>query len=56
MLVPPSPKFQLQDVGLLVDKSVKLTESGAEPDTGDPLKSATRGRILKVDVTVPIHC
>ncbi len=40
---PPSPKVQDQAVGLLLEMSVKLTASGAEPVVGVPLKLATGG-------------
>ena len=36
----PSPKLQLQAVGLPVERSVKSTERGAVPESGVPLKSA----------------
>jgi hypothetical protein len=39
--VPPSPKFQDQEVGLFVEVSVKLTGSGAVPEVGVPEKPAT---------------
>ena len=38
-----SPKSQDQEVGLLVDRSVKLTVNGAVPLVGFPEKSATGG-------------
>ena len=43
MLVFPSPNDQFQDVGVLVDKSVNVTVSGAIPFVGSPEKSATGG-------------
>ena len=39
--VPPSPKFQLHDVGEPVELSVKVTSNGAVPDVGIPVKLAT---------------
>lgn len=41
---PPLLDFsQSHDVGVLVDASVKSTLTGAVPDVGVPLKSATGG-------------
>ena len=40
VLVVPSPKSQSHEDGVGVEVSVKLTASGAEPDVGDPVKSA----------------
>ena len=40
-LVPPSPKVQLQLVGLPVDRSAKLTVKGATPDVGEASEAAT---------------
>jgi hypothetical protein len=39
--VPPSPKFQLQDVGVPDELSVKLTVKGPYPLNGVPVKLAT---------------
>src|SRR5262245_11932890 len=39
----PSPKFQLYDVAVPVVRFVKVTDSGAAPVVGVPLKSATGG-------------
>ncbi len=39
--VLPSPKVQYQDVGELVDASVKATVSGADPEVGVPVNDAT---------------
>jgi hypothetical protein len=36
-----SPKFQLHDVGVLVELSVNVTVSGAVPEVGVPVKFAT---------------
>ena len=41
MLVPPSPKFQLHDVGDPVELSVNCTVRGAVPDVGVPENAAT---------------
>ena len=41
MLVPPSPKFQLHEVGEPVELSVNMTVSGATPEVGEPMKAAT---------------
>jgi len=41
--VPVSPKVHDQEVGSLVDRSVKSTVSGALPEVGSPEKSATGG-------------
>jgi len=41
VLVPPSPKFQLQEVGEFVDKSVKVTLRVLSPEVGEPEKLAT---------------
>ena len=41
VLVFPSPKFQLHDVGELDEVSVNCTVRGAVPDVGVPLKLAT---------------
>jgi hypothetical protein len=38
-----SPKFHDQEVGVLVELSVKVTESGAVPEVGVPEKAATGG-------------
>ena len=43
LLVAPSPKSQDQEVGVLVDWSVKVTVSGAFPDIGLAEKAATGG-------------
>ena len=37
----PSPKSQLQLVGMLVELSVNVTVNGAVPEVGVPVKSAT---------------
>ena len=37
----PSPNDQDQEVGVLVEASVKVTFSGAVPETGVPVKLAT---------------
>ena len=37
----PSPNDQVQEVGVLVEASVKVTFSGAVPETGVPVKAAT---------------
>jgi hypothetical protein len=39
--VPPSPKSQYQDVGLLVELSVNVTVRGAVPEVGVPVNPAT---------------
>ena len=39
--VPPSPKFQAQEVGEPVDVSAKATFRGAVPDVGDAVNEAT---------------
>ena len=53
--VPPSPKFQLQLVGLPVDKSVKFTVSGAAPVVGVPEKFAvTSGEQPPPPPTAPL--
>jgi hypothetical protein len=39
--VDPSPKFQLQDVGVLVELSVNVTVNGAVPLSGVAAKFAT---------------
>ena len=41
MLVPPSPKFQLKEVGLPVLWLVNDTDNGASPEIGDGVKAAT---------------
>ena len=41
MLVFPSPKFQLQLVGVLIELSMNVTVSGFVPDVGEPEKPAT---------------
>jgi hypothetical protein len=45
VLVPPSPKFQSHAVGLLLDKSVKLTVKSSTPKSGDARKFAEGGNI-----------
>jgi hypothetical protein len=50
VLVFPSPKFQLHDVGELVEVSVNCTVRGAVPDVGVPVKLATG--IVTSEVTV----
>lgn len=37
----PLPKFQFQAVGLPVDWSWKVTISGEQPESGEPVKAAT---------------
>jgi len=37
----PSPNDQLHDVGVLVERSVKVTVNGAAPEVGEPVKLAT---------------
>jgi len=41
VLVLPSPKSQLHDVGVLVELSVNATVNGAVPEVGEPVKEAT---------------
>jgi len=41
VLVLPSPKSQLHDVGVLVERSVNATVNGAVPEVGEPVKEAT---------------
>ena len=53
MLVDPSPKSQSQDVGLLLDRSLKLTASGAAPESGLALKSTARFVTVKFADAVP---
>jgi len=48
----PSPKFHSHEVGLYVERSVKVTVSGTEPVIGEALKFATGAMILNVAVTV----
>ena len=42
----PSPNDQDQEVGVLVEVSVKVTFSGAVPDTGVPVKLATGATVF----------
>ena len=51
VLVFPSPKFQLHEVGELVEVSVNCTVSGAVPDVGVTMKFATGegGAVVVVD-------
>jgi hypothetical protein len=54
--VVPSPKSQVQDVGLPVDVSVNWTFMGDLPFTGVPLKEAAGGgedAVLMVKVSDP---
>ena len=56
---PGSPKFQLQEVGLSVDVSVKATLSGAVPLVGAALNAAvgavpTLTYAVRVFVSVPV--
>ena len=51
--VPPSPKFQFQLVGVPVDVSVNVTESGAVPEVGVPVKLATDGCVRYRMMTIP---
>ena len=37
----PSPKFQLHDVGALVEVSMKFTRSGAAPESAEAVNDAT---------------
>ncbi len=49
MLLPPSPKVQDQEVGVLVDWSVKFTVSGTGPPVGGAaVKAATGGPAVTV--------
>jgi hypothetical protein len=41
--VLPSPKVHAHDVGELLDASVNVTVSGADPEVGVPVKLATGG-------------
>jgi hypothetical protein len=52
----PDPSFfsHSQLVGVLVELSVKATESGAVPDSGVPEKSAT-GAPNTVNVPLPVN-
>ena len=50
VLVPPSPKSQLQDVGVLSDVSVNWTVNGAVPEDADWEKSATGGTVATFTV------
>ncbi|MBA7710243.1 hypothetical protein ES703_119181 [subsurface metagenome] len=43
MLVPPSPKVQFQLVGLPVERSVKSTVKGTQPEVGVASNAATGG-------------
>ena len=43
--VPPSPKLHDHDVGVPVEVSVNVTESGLVPDVGVPVKFVTGGGI-----------
>ena len=43
MDVPSSPKSHDHEVGFSVERSVKLTGSGAVPEAGVPVKSAAGG-------------
>jgi len=59
MSVAPSPKSHAHMVGFPLERSVKLTESGASPDRGTPSKSALiAGQLSTVInacfVTVPV--
>ena len=49
----PSPKSQLQPVGLPVEVSVNETVSGTVPLVGLALKEATGGTAGALTVTVP---
>lgn len=51
MLELPSPKFQFQLVGVLIEVSVNATVSGAAPELGVPTKLATGGAVT---VTYPV--
>jgi hypothetical protein len=44
----PSPKFQFQAVGLLIDASENLTVSGDVPEVGVALKFATGAGTITV--------
>lgn len=46
--VPLSPKFQVHDVGELVEVSVNMTVSGLVPEVGEALKLATGAPALTV--------
>ena len=48
----PSPKVQYQNVGQLAERSLKFTNNGSGPVTGEPLKFATGGVVFNVAVTV----
>lgn len=48
VLVPPSPKFQLQPLTVPVDVSLNATVIGALPDVVLTLKFATGGGIVAV--------
>ena len=50
MLVLPSPKFQLHDVGVLVEVSVNWTANGVVPEVADCEKSATGGAVAAFTV------
>ena len=51
--VPPSPKVHDQEVGLLEERSVKLTVNGAGPEVGVPEKLATGavGQVMVIPTT-----
>jgi hypothetical protein len=47
-------KSHAQELGVLVDVSVKFTVNGNVPDTTDALKSATGGIIVVIELTLPL--
>ena len=51
-LAPPSPNVQDHEDGLSAEESVKLTNNGAWPDSGEAEKAATGGNMLKVAAMV----
>ncbi|MCX6696836.1 MAG: hypothetical protein NTV84_04615 [Methanoregula sp.] len=50
MLVLPSPKFQIHEVGVLVDLSVNVTVNGAVPEVGVPVKLETGAMTAELTV------
>ncbi len=52
MLVPPSPKFHVQEVGVPAEASVKFTTRPGVPNCGEAEKFALIGRITTSPVFV----